>query len=96
MFLRQISDPNLAQYSYFIGCQRSGEAIIVDPERDILALSGDRLSGGAQNHRCRGDSYPCGFREWSSAICQKRSQRSRLCLSGGRPVLAKRMGHRIS
>jgi hydroxyacylglutathione hydrolase len=35
MFLRQIPDPNLAQYSYLIGCQRSGEAIVIDPERDI-------------------------------------------------------------
>jgi hydroxyacylglutathione hydrolase len=35
MFLKQISDPALAQYSYLIGCQRTGEAVIVDPERDI-------------------------------------------------------------
>lgn len=35
MFLRQITDSALAQNAYLIGCQRSGEAIIVDPERDI-------------------------------------------------------------
>ncbi|MGI8890949.1 MAG: rhodanese-like domain-containing protein [Chthoniobacterales bacterium] len=35
MFLRQIFDPNLAQYSYLIGCQSTGDAIIFDPERDI-------------------------------------------------------------
>ncbi|MEX1119381.1 MAG: rhodanese-like domain-containing protein [Terrimicrobiaceae bacterium] len=35
MFLRQIFDPYLAQYAYLIGCQRSGEALIIDPERDI-------------------------------------------------------------
>lgn len=35
MLLRQIFDPQLAQYAYLIGCQRSGEAIIFDPERDI-------------------------------------------------------------
>ena len=35
MFLKQISDPALAQYSYLIGCQRTGEAVVVDPERDI-------------------------------------------------------------
>jgi hydroxyacylglutathione hydrolase len=35
MFLKQISDPSLAQYSYLIGCQRTGEAVVVDPERDI-------------------------------------------------------------
>lgn len=35
MFFRQIFDPELAQYAYIIGCQRSGEAIVIDPERDI-------------------------------------------------------------
>ena len=35
MFLRQIFDPSLAQYSYLIGCQRTGEALVIDPERDI-------------------------------------------------------------
>ena len=35
MFLKQIADPALAQYSYLIGCQRTGEAVVVDPERDI-------------------------------------------------------------
>jgi hydroxyacylglutathione hydrolase len=35
MFLRQITDPSLAQNAYLIGCQRTGEAIIVDPERDV-------------------------------------------------------------
>jgi hydroxyacylglutathione hydrolase len=35
MFLRQISDAALAQNAYLIGCQRSGEAAVVDPERDV-------------------------------------------------------------
>ena len=35
MLFRQIFDPTLAQYSYLIGCQRTKEALIVDPERDI-------------------------------------------------------------
>lgn len=35
MFLRQIYDDALAQAAYLIGCQQSGEAIIIDPERDI-------------------------------------------------------------
>ena len=35
MFFRQVFDPNLAQYAYLIGCQRTGEAIVVDPQRDI-------------------------------------------------------------
>ncbi len=35
MLLRQIFDPKLAQYAYLIGCQRTGEALIIDPERDV-------------------------------------------------------------
>lgn len=35
MLLRQVFDPYLAQYAYLIGCQKTGEALIIDPERDI-------------------------------------------------------------
>ncbi|MGE4195663.1 MAG: rhodanese-like domain-containing protein, partial [Phycisphaerales bacterium] len=35
MLFRMIYDEKLAQAAYLIGCQRSGEAIIIDPERDI-------------------------------------------------------------
>ncbi len=35
MILRQIEDKDLSQFSYMVGCQQTGEAIIVDPERDI-------------------------------------------------------------
>jgi hydroxyacylglutathione hydrolase len=56
MFLRQISDPHLAQYSYIIGCQRSGEAIVIDPERDIARYreiadaEGLRITAVAETH----------------------------------------------
>ncbi len=35
MFFRQVFDRNLAQYAYLIGCQRTREAVVVDPERDV-------------------------------------------------------------
>jgi hydroxyacylglutathione hydrolase len=35
MLVRQISDSKLAQFAYLVGCPRSGEAIVVDPERDV-------------------------------------------------------------
>ena len=56
MFLRQIPDHALAQYAYLIGCQRSGEAVVVDPERDVdryLALAaenGFRITAVAETH----------------------------------------------
>lgn len=56
MFLRQIFDPYLAQYAYLIGCQRTGEALIIDPERDIdryqalAAENGLRITAVAETH----------------------------------------------
>jgi hydroxyacylglutathione hydrolase len=35
MLFRQIFDDQLAQYAYLVGCQRSHEAILIDPERDV-------------------------------------------------------------
>lgn len=43
MYLQQISDPKLGQHAYLIGCQETGQAIIVDPQRDI-----DRYLAAAQ------------------------------------------------
>ncbi len=56
MLLRQIFDPYLAQYAYLIGCQRTGEALVIDPERDIdqyqkLAAQNDlRITAVAETH----------------------------------------------
>lgn len=35
MLVRQITDDHLAQNAYLIGCQQTGEAVIIDPERDV-------------------------------------------------------------
>ena len=35
MLLRRFYDDNLAQASYLIGCGVAGEALIVDPNRDV-------------------------------------------------------------
>jgi hydroxyacylglutathione hydrolase len=56
MFLRQLFDPSLAQYSYVVGCQKTGEACVMDPERDVqtyldLAAQNDlRISAVAETH----------------------------------------------
>lgn len=56
MLLRQLFDPKLAQYAYLIGCQRTGEALIIDPQRDIdryvqaAADEGLRLTAVAETH----------------------------------------------
>ncbi|MCA9298702.1 MAG: MBL fold metallo-hydrolase, partial [Phycisphaerales bacterium] len=56
MFMRMIYDEKLAQAAYLIGCQRTGEAIVIDPERDVdryidLAReNGLRLTAVAETH----------------------------------------------
>ncbi len=35
MFFQHVYDKTLAQASYFIGCQKAGEAVVIDPKRDV-------------------------------------------------------------
>lgn len=56
MFMRMIYDERLAQAAYLIGCQRTGEAIVIDPERDVdrylfaAAAEGLRIVAAAETH----------------------------------------------
>jgi hydroxyacylglutathione hydrolase len=56
MLLRQIAHDGLAQYSYLIGCQASGEAIVVDPNRSLepyleaAARAGLRIVAVTETH----------------------------------------------
>ena len=56
MLFRQFFDPKLAQYAYLVGCQKSGEAVIIDPERDIdryveaAESEGLRITAVAETH----------------------------------------------
>ncbi|RNC79361.1 MAG: MBL fold metallo-hydrolase [Balneola sp.] len=45
MFFEQVFEEKLAQYAYVIGCQKTGEAIVIDPMRDI-----DRYEKLASKH----------------------------------------------
>ncbi|MCH7665895.1 MAG: MBL fold metallo-hydrolase [Acidobacteria bacterium] len=48
MLFRQIFDPKLAQYAYLLGCQRTKEALVIDPQRDV-----DRYQAVAQSEGLR-------------------------------------------
>lgn len=56
MFLRMVYDENLAAAAYLIGCQQTGEAIVIDPERDvdryerIAAANALRIVAVAETH----------------------------------------------
>ncbi len=56
MLFRQYADPKLAQYAYLVGCQKTGEALLIDPERDIdryvaaAAAEGLTITAVAETH----------------------------------------------
>ena len=35
MLVSQVGDPKLAQSAYLIACPRTGEAVVIDSERDV-------------------------------------------------------------
>ena len=56
MFFQMVYDDKLAQACYLIGCQRTGEALVIDPERDIeryiqlAAKNGLMITAIAETH----------------------------------------------
>jgi hydroxyacylglutathione hydrolase len=46
MLIERIYDEDLAQASYFIGCQAKGEALVVDPRRDIAVYQSLAAANG--------------------------------------------------
>jgi hydroxyacylglutathione hydrolase len=56
MFFRMVYDDNLAEAAYVIGCQATGEAIVIDPQRDVdryeklAADNGLRIVAAAETH----------------------------------------------
>lgn len=71
MLLERIYDEDLAQASYFIGCQAKGEAIVVDPRRDLdvyldlATVHGMRIVAVTETH-IHAD-YLSGTRELAAA-----------------------------
>ncbi len=75
MLLERSYDEDLAQASYFIGCQAKNEAIVVDPRRDldvylsIAAKNGMKIVGVTETH-IHAD-YLSGTRELAAATGAK-------------------------
>ncbi len=71
MLLERIYDEDLAQASYFVGCQAKGEAIVIDPRRDLgpyldlAARNGMRIVAVTETH-IHAD-YLSGTRELAAA-----------------------------
>lgn len=75
MFMRMIYDDKLAQAAYLIGCQRTGEAIVIDAERDVdryislAKANGLRIVAAAETH-IHAD-FVSGSRELAEAVGAK-------------------------
>lgn len=75
MLLERIYDEDLAQASYFVGCQAKGEAIVVDPRRDLQVYldlaekNGMRIVAVTETH-IHAD-YLSGTRELAAATGAK-------------------------
>ena len=71
MLLERIYDEDLAHASYIIGCQAEGEALVIDPRRDlgdylrIAEANGMRIVGVTETH-IHAD-YLSGTRELAAA-----------------------------
>ena len=69
MFFKQIFDQKIAQYAYIIGCQATGEALVIDPMRDIdqydriAETEGLKITAAADTH-IHAD-YISGLREFA-------------------------------
>ncbi|MCJ0920656.1 persulfide dioxygenase-sulfurtransferase CstB [Mammaliicoccus sciuri] len=56
MFFKQFYDNHLSQASYLVGCQRTGEAIVIDPVRDLTKYmevadsEGLKITQAAETH----------------------------------------------
>ena len=56
MFFKQFYDNHLSQASYLVGCQRTGEAMIIDPVRDLTKYmevadsEGFKITQAAETH----------------------------------------------
>ena len=58
MLIERIYDEDLAQASYLIGCQAKGEALVVDPRRDIEVYQDARGRQRHEDRRRHRDPHP--------------------------------------
>ena len=88
MLFRRLYHDRLAQAAYLIACQRTGEAIVIDPLNDPVSLPRRGAAGGGADRdgqrdprargfrlrRCR--ARECGGRGTSAVGCRDRGRRA--------------------
>ncbi|HBS29879.1 MAG TPA: MBL fold metallo-hydrolase [Phycisphaerales bacterium] len=83
MLFRLIYDDALAQAAYLVGCQRTREAVVFDPERDVdryidlAASEGLRIVGAAETH------IHADFLSGTRELCERVGAAAYLSAEGG-------------
>ena len=83
MYFQRLYDTRLAQAAYLIGCQKTGEAVVIDPERDIdryiraAAENGLRITAVTETH------IHADFLSGARELAEKTGARLYLSAEGG-------------
>ena len=84
MYFQRFYDTKLAQASYLIGCQRTGEAIVVDPNRDVEQYVDAADAEGLRITARHRDAHPRRLRLRQRASWRRAPARTLLPLRRGR------------
>src|ERR687897_144804 len=83
MLLKRFYDPKLAQASYLVGCTISGEALVVDPKRDVTPyLEAAELDGLRVPHGTK-PQFHAVFFSGALELVNKKKARLYLSAAGG-------------
>jgi hydroxyacylglutathione hydrolase len=84
MLVRRFYDDRLAQASYLIGCQRTGEAIVIDPARDITPYLDAARSEGVRITQVTETHIHADFVSGTRELAAATGARMLLSAEGGR------------
>ena len=83
MLVRRFYDERLAQASYLIGCQRTGEAIVIDPARDVEQYVTAARAEGVKITRVTETHIHADFVSGSRELARRTGARLLLSAEGG-------------
>lgn len=83
MLVRRFYDDRLAQATYLIGCQRTGEAIVIDPPRDIGPILAAALAEGVRITRITETHIHADFVSGARELARATGARLLLSAEGG-------------
>lgn len=84
MFLKRFYDEKLAQAAYLVGCQATGEALVIDASRDIDPILDAAASEGLRVTRVTETHIHADFVSGSRELARRTGARPHLSDEGGR------------